>query len=123
VAEATCYGYVGRGLPTAASLAAAKRPSSSGVNGAAELHEGTADGMVLAARHPRSRAHHQARRAGGAACVGLAGEQAWKPCRTGPCAEIVANHRSVTRFDKPDDEPLAKEVWADLQSMWKTIDP
>lgn len=123
VAEATCYGYVGRKLPDGGFSRGGKETLVVRRDGTADLHEGAAGGMVLAHGILATE-----RIANLGALVAL---PAWaalvskrgSPVPDGAMCEIVANHRSVTRFDMPDDEPLAKAVWAEVQTMWKTIDP
>ena len=123
VAEVSCYGYVGRGLPDGGFSRGGKETLVVRRDGAADLHEGAADGMVLA------RGTLAADRI--AKLGALVAQPAWaalvskrgSPMPDGAMCEIVANHRSVTRFDKPDDEPVARQVWAELQAMWKTVDP
>lgn len=44
------------------------------------------------------------------------------PFPDGAVCEIQAAHRRVKRFDLPDDEPLAKDAWAELHVLWREVD-
>lgn len=44
------------------------------------------------------------------------------PFPDGAVCEIQAAHRRVKRFDLPDDEPLAKDAWAELHALWREVD-
>jgi hypothetical protein len=45
------------------------------------------------------------------------------PIPDGPSYTITANHHSITRFDRPDDEWLARRSLALLQAIWIEVDP